>query len=346
MSQKALSDSWRIFSANECRGYSDLYEQITLAVADSDEVLEFLLTLPAHTHQPNMLLAAVHDRVLQGVEPAIAAIYAGDEQGDIGAMFIDSVLRSRDELAHVMLNRFVQTNEIGRVAVLAPGLASLKLGSDATLVDVGTSAGLTLTLDHCNIDYGKFGLLGSSASTVTVNCSVLYGKPPVSPVTIARRIGVDRKPLDPLNEIDYRWLLACVWPDTGRLDRTRAALDLAVKHPNELVTGDAIADLPALLEGINGEVVVTTTWAIVYLPPEKWAVFADILRVASMKRPVHWISAEAPGVVHLLPHIDPPHVEGSSATVLGSVTFKNGEVDQAKVLAHVHSHGQWMWWYD
>lgn len=209
-----------------------------------------------------------------------------------------------------------------------------------------TSAGLTLTLEHCRIDYGPHGALGPSHSPVRVQCDVLHGNPPIRLVAVAERIGLDRNPLDPTAPEDFRWLLACTWPDTGRLERTRAALELAVAHPSVMRTGDAVDDLPALLRETSGAIVVTTTWVMTYLPPDRRSKFTRCLADASYSRPVFWVSAEGVGVVESLPSVEEPTVEGISASVLGLVGFSKGRQASARVLAHVHPHGRWLWWHD
>ena len=346
MTSVDLSALWLTFSENECRGYSPLYEKITKAVAHSAEVLEFLKISPSDKLHPNLLLAAVHDRVLRGLEPELFDIYYNNATSDVGNAFIACVLNSMDQLAPILETRFVQTNEIGRVSALVPALASLQIQEEVTLVDVGTSAGLTLTRDSCFIDYGSFGTYGSKASSVQIRCDVLHGKPPLARAPIKKQIGFDRNPIDTRNPDDYRWMQACVWPDTGRTERTNAALDQASHLDVQFVKGDAIADLPSLLKQIVGPVVVTTTWALVYAPVDKWELFGQHLADASRQRPVYWVSAEAEGVVAPLPRIEMPTVDGPPGTVIGSVVYKDGMVQSAKVLAHAHSHGKWLWWYD
>lgn len=344
MTRDDLAAWWQWFSENECRGYSALYEQVCNVVATRDDVLERLLSLPGHAQQPNMLLAAVHDLVLRGDAPALAARYRGSRPDDVGQLFVDVVIEAWDELVPILEARRTQTNEIGRVALLAPAFAALALDAPATVVDVGTSAGLTLILDRCLIDYGPHGRLGPPDSPVRVACEMLHGDPPIRPTRVARRIGLDRRPLDPTDPDDARWLLACTWPDTGRLDRTRAAVELAAAHPSELRTGDAVADLPALLSEIDGPVIVTTTWALAYLSNERRTAFSDVLAAASGGRPVVWISGEGAGVVDALPLVEPPDVEGAAASVLGAIRYNDGHIAAAEMLAHVHPHGHWIWW--
>ena len=341
-----LAKYWLHFAEKECKGYSPLYECFIRACASSDEVMDFVRSLPAHAHQPNLLLAAMHERVLQGLEPDLSHFYSGEKTGDAGHLFVKAVLGSRESLEPILTTRFTQTNEIGRVAIIAPALASISNQDNLTLIDVGTSAGLTLRLDDCFIDYGSYGSLGPCDSKVRVKSEVLSGQPPLRSVPISRRIGLDRNVLDPSNANDARWILALVWPDTGRFERTRAAAELAATKPSELIKGDALDTLPRLLSTIQGPVVITTTWVVAYMDIEYRTRLSAELMAASLERDIYWISAEAPGVVSHLPEVLPPQVEGPVPSVVGLVTFTKGEIVDARVLAHSHSHGSWIWWYD
>ena len=341
-----MATNWRDFAENNCKGYSPLYESFTRACADSAEVIDFVRSLPAHAHQPNLLLAAIHERVLLGLEPDLSLFYSGEISGDAGHLFVKAVLGSREYLEPILATRFTQTNEIGRVAVIAPALASLPVVDNLTLIDVGTSAGLTLRLDDCFIDYGSYGSLGPQDSKVKVQAEVLAGHPPLQSISIGRRIGIDRNILNPADEDNARWLLACVWPDTGRLDRTRAAIELAASRPSELIEGDALEILSAVLSSVQGPIVVTTTWVVAYMNLEYRARLMTALITASEHQDIYWISMEAPGIVDQLPDVAPPSVEGTAASVVGLITFAKGEIADTRVLAHAHSHGSWIWWHD
>ena len=91
---------------------------------------------------------------------------------------------------------------------------------------------------------------------------------------------------------------------------------------------------------------ITTTWVMACLPPKRRTEFAECLADASASRPVFWVSAEGIGVVESLPSVKVPPVEGISASVLGVVGFSEGRETSARVLAHVHPHGRWLWWHD
>ena len=160
VTREELVAGWTWFAERECRGYSPLYEAISTVVAASTELHERLLACSNHVRQPNMLLAAMHDLVLRDEEPDLGAHYGGAAPtvADTGRLFVETALRRWEDLVPVLEARRTQTNEVGRIAVLAPALATVTPDEPVTLIDVGTSAGLTLTLPHCRIDFGERGV--------------------------------------------------------------------------------------------------------------------------------------------------------------------------------------------
>ncbi len=308
--------------------------------------MEFLATFPDHVAQPNMLLAAMHDRVLQGLEPTLAQCFDARDLSRVGGEFVRAALAARDDVRHVLNSRFVQTNEVGRSAFLAPAIRAAIGDEAASLLDVGTSAGLNLLFDSYLLDYGDFGTLGPDNSPVKVQCDVLNGRPPLVETHIRERVGLDRNVMFPSDREDARWLLACVWPDTGRMERTRAALSLAAQNYPDLRQGDAVRDTTTIIDSMSGIVVVVTTWVMAYLSEDERSMFDLSLRAASGPRDIYWISAEAPGVVPGIPLIDSPVHDGTSSSVLAVRHFRGGEVAGSWVQAHVHGHGRWIWWYD
>jgi hypothetical protein len=170
-------------------------------VAGTDALLDRLLSLPGHAQQPNMLLAAVHDLALRGGAPVLAQRYDSRMSHGVGRVFVDVAPEAWDELVPILEVRLTQTNEIGRVALLAPAFAALALDNPATIVDVGTSAGLTPTVDRCLIDYGPVGRLVPPDSPVRVTCEVLHGEPPLGVASVGRsELAVIGKPPAVINQ--------------------------------------------------------------------------------------------------------------------------------------------------
>lgn len=349
---EALSALWRDFAERECGTYSPLYAGICRFVATDDDLLALVLEAPPAAHLPNVLLAAVHYLLLEGLDHPLGDVYAGRATIDgAGELFKDVCVRHRQSVLELMDSRRTQTNECGRSALLVLGLAEAanELGEPVGLVDAGSSAGLNLLMDEYRIDYGEYGAIGPVDSPVRIDCSV---RSPGLPVPehlprIGARIGLDRSPVDVDDPDDARWLLACVWPDTGRLGRTEAAIGLARQRGVVVRRGDMVADLAAVVAqvggAVGGAVTVITSWSFAYLSPIDRNAFCEMLVDQGRRRPIAWLSAEGPGVVPMLeaPPADPE--DDTTASVLGLAVCRDGHCD-ARVLARVHPHGSWIDW--
>lgn len=345
-----LAELWTYFADTSCGEYSPLYDRICRAVAANRDVLDLIGAAPPSGHLPTVLLGAVHYLLLEGLDHPLAAVYAGTSPADPGPLFVDVCLSHRDRVLNMLATRHTNTNEVGRSAVLGPALTTVaaQLGAPLALVDVGCSAGLNLLCDRYLLDYGAAGTTGPPDAAVRISCDVVGGHPPIAPTlpTIGARVGIDRHPVDAANEDEARWLLACVWPDTGRLPRTRRALEEARRSPLRFVQGDAVESVTDVVLGLPSDVVpvVTTTWAFAYLSRPQRVAFREALAAASRDRPVVWISGEGPGVVDLFTDVEaPPDAQGVEASVLGLVVFRDGAPD-AQLLALVHPHGSWIDW--
>lgn len=349
-SVRPLGEIWLYIADSSCRAYSPLYDRICRAVSGCDDVLDLIEQASPRSHNPVLLLAAVHDVVLGGVDHPLADVYAGRSSADPGALFIDLCLERRDELLERLATRQVNTNEVGRSAIIGPALTAVAARHGAPLahLDVGCSAGLNLLADRYRLDYGPAGATGSPDAAVRVDCAVVGGSPPIAPALppVIARVGLDRAPVDVGDDDQARWQLACVWPDTGRLARTRAALDIARATPLTLLEGDAVDDVGAALATLpaGAMAVVTTTWVIAYLSAEQRTGFRRALADASRARPIAWISAESSGVVEDIPSDEAPiDADGVEASVLGLVTFVDGAAE-AELLGYVHPHGSSIDW--
>jgi hypothetical protein len=346
-----LSHDWREFAETECGTYSPLYAAICRSVADDPDLLALIAAAPPSGHQPNVLLAAVHYLLLDGFDHPLAEVYAGrSDPARAPALFRD-VCRSRwPDLGRLLASRHTQTNEPGRSAMLALGLAVAAdvLGEPIGLLDAGASAGLNLLLDRYRFDYGSMGGLGPADSPVTIACALRGNAPVPSRVpAISARLGIDRSPIDLTDADDARWLLACVWPDTGRLARTAAAIELACRYPPTVLAGDMVADLDAALDRFDPSrpVVVVTTSACGYLSVEQRQAFLAVLARRAGRQPLAWLSTDPPGVIDVIPVPPSTGDAGTFGTVMGLVTFDTGSA-VGRTLGLGHSHGAWLEWTD
>lgn len=275
-----LADRYRAFAADEARGVSPHYEQLTLGIARSPDILGFLLGLPVSRRQPNLLLGAA--TFILGKAPDIARLTA-------------LVSNRAEELRATMLARTTQTNEPARCAVLLPVLAALP--QPLALIEVGASAGLCLLPDRYGYDWGQTRIEAPDAAAPSFRC-IVEG-PATLPTALPRivwRAGLDLNPLDVASDEDTAWLAALIWPEHEHRRRNlRAALAVARADPPRIVRGDLLADLDALMAEAPADatLVVLHTAVLAYVTPiEVRLRFADAMRGS---RAV-WISNERPSV--------------------------------------------------
>lgn len=277
--QAAVAARYRTFAAEEVHGVSPSYERLAIEVADSREILDFLLGFPSARRQPNLLLAA--SRIVAGRVPDLDQLI--------------ELIRDREgRLRALMLSRTTQTNEAARCAVLLPVLASLP--PPLALIEVGASGGLCLLPDRYGYDYGARRIAGVPGSPI-FRCVVQGPAPiPAAAPPIVWRAGLDLSPIDLGSESDTAWLEALVWPEQEhRRRRLQQAIAVARAAPPRVVRGDLLHDLDALIAEAPADatLVVFHSAALAYVTPRA----ARLQFVEELRRTrAIWISNEAPGV--------------------------------------------------
>lgn len=352
----ALVRLWRGYARKVYGDECPLYRAMARAVSEDAEILAMLLECPPAGRDPNMLLAAIQYLVMGGAPHPLAAGYERAASfatepvpETIGAVVHDFCRTHRQELVDLLSSRHVQTNETGRCGPIALGLsaAATHIGEPIALLDDGASAGLNLLLDEYFLDFGPQGSIGPADSPVHLRCHVRSGAlpQPLRLPAIGPRRGIDRTPVAVDDEDTVRWMLACIWPGTGRQERARAAFRLAGGHRGLVRRGDMLADLgPVLAEMRPHPTVVVTSWSYSYLPPAARAGFQQVLREGGRSRPVAWVCCDLLGTV---PMFDPPSANpegGPIPSVLGVAVFRDGGVDGGP-LGLMHSHGTWLEWF-
>lgn len=345
-----IREHFRRFGETEARGSSQLYAALALAAADDDEVTSLLLVAAPRQQRPNLLFAAVQALLLDGMHHELTTYYPNfvehpaNPEGAYPA-FKDFCLSKREELEAIVSTHATQTNEVRRCTTLLVGLDRIRRkldGADAALIEVGASAGLLLNPDRYAYRYGGGALIGNQESPVLLECELRGSQtqlPDLQCPAIAQRIGIDLQPLDARDPQDARWLEACVWPEHHeRRALLEAALEVARRHPVELIAGDALEVLPGVLDALEDDVtpVVMHSATLAYFTPEERQRFEAILREAALHRPLFWLSNEAPSAVPAL-GLEPDRAWVAMA--LGVCTVHEGECE---VLARAHPHGRWL----
>jgi hypothetical protein len=306
--------------AEEARGRSVAYAELSMAVAADPVVLGFLDGLPAQKRQPNLLFAAA--RYLLG-EPA-----------DIGSL--RTLIRVKgDELADTMLERRTQTNEPARCATLLPALGLLP--PPLALIEVGASAGLTLLPDRYSYDYrdaggGSHTVAGTDPLAPVLTCETEGPVPlPDRVPEIVWRAGLDLNPLDVSDSDDVRWLESLLWPgEPGRAERLAAAIATARRDPVPVHRGDLLTDVSALAARApaGATLVIFHSAVLAYVSAPRRAEFAEVVRGLDAA----WLSNEGPGV---LAGVGIPERDGQKFVLVR---------DGTEALACTDAHGTWIDW--
>jgi len=343
-----ISELARRFAASghDDRSQSPFYASLTRHIAEDPEIVALLTAAPEEQQLPALLLAAVHSMLLADPGLELAQWYPTTTSQPLGSDPFPAFARlcadRSDEIRGIIASHSVQTNEVGRSALLLPAVtAGTVEGVPVSLVDIGTSAGLNLSLDRYEYRYDPGGHIGSPAP-VRIECST-RGTVPVSTTipVIARRVGADRHPIDVTEPDAARWLMACVWPDqAARFERLRAALAIAHESPPEIVAGDAVDLLPGLVRSAaeHGHPVVTNSWVLNYLTPAAQRSYVAALHDLGRQLDLTWAYAESPGLCPNIPF--PIDLRGEHITTVMVTTWRGG-TPVTQFLGTAHPHGSW-----
>lgn len=289
------------------------------------------------------LLGAVHRIVLRGGAPQLAARYQS-AGGDGGAIAVGDVLQVvRDHRAEVAeaLGQQVQTNEVGRSAVLVAGLAAIarRTGRPLALLEIGASAGLNLNWQH-------YWFASGTTSVGDANSSVRFDDVWSRPADLSgldgvvSAIGCDMAPIDVSDDAGRQRLLSFVWPDQEeRFRRLSAALDIAERHPPVVERADAAEWLAEQLAGRPDGVCTVVFHSIVwqYLAPSTQEEIRSLLAAhgarATDGSPLAWLRMEPAGPVAdvrvtLWPggSSHEPHAAGADEIILGTAGYHGADI--------------------
>jgi hypothetical protein len=280
------------FADQQAHGSSPSFEAWARMVADDDDLLRQLVTLPEPKRQPNLVFAALRRH---GAEP-------GDE-----ASLHHGLGEGWPDVRRTILARSTQTNEPARCAVLLPLLH--RIPGPIALIELGSSAGLTLIPDRYSYRYSEGTAIDpeSGASDVVLECRLAGGSlpPDLALPRIAWRAGIDLNPLDAGDADTADWLTTLVWPEHAhRRDRLARALPLAAAAGLRIERGDLRTGLAGLLAEVPAGTtpVVTHSSVLAYLSADDRASVTRTLAESEAR----WISLEGRGLVPLTRSVPGP----------------------------------------
>jgi hypothetical protein len=281
------------------------------------------------------LLAGLHRIVLRGDAPALAAYYrnlggtlAPESAWTVARDVIaDHVEELRDGLALAP-----QTNEVGRAAALAVGLADAVWRTGVgrvRLLEVGASAGLNLLVDRYAVRLDDGQVLGDPRSALLLDGA--HG--PIEPASLAvvERRGCDLSPIDAGSTDGAMLLSSYVWPDhPHRFERLQAALAIARSARPGVEAASAGEWLEGALADDPDDDVLTVVWQSItrmYWPADELARVQAAIDAAGRRLP-------------RLAHVAMEYGPGDTGAQLTVDVWRDGAADGARTLVGgVHDHG-------
>ena len=224
----------------------------------------------------------------------------------------------------------MQTNEVQRSWGLLPAFLSVADGRPLDVLELGPSGGLNLLWDRYAYRYAT-GTWGSGSFELRGDDRV---PPPADllsrDVAVVRRRGVDLSPVDVTTEHGSRLLQAFVWADQSqRLERLRRAIEIVRVDPPDLIRGDYVEALPALLrDRVPGaQLVVFQTASTMYLDRGGTDRLRGALHAAGREEPVVFVTTGRA-----------PDDDGFALEI---ERFPDG---RARRVAVFDFHGEWLAW--
>ncbi len=343
-----LAENFRRFAGLHTHGMTPLYRVLSANIAEDREILAMAAEKQPGQPAPNILFGAVHYLLLSGVAHQLGDYYPSispdrlrdPSDPEFYPAFREYCLNNRQKLLDLIRSKHTQTNEVNRCSLLLPVFSSISAqdhGNPMAVIEIGPSAGLNLNWQRYRYSYQPGRTYGEPGSPLHLTCESRGAEMPAIPTDypgsalVDRNLGIERNPLSLENPEDRLWLQALVWPDhLDRMDKLRAAIQIADEHPPEILPGDALRVLPEVLNQLPRDLVpvVFHTFVIYQLKPEQQAEFIDQLAEIGQDRRIHRVSVEW---------------IGSQAPVIAWDTWNQG-VHEHRELADCNPHGRWISW--
>jgi hypothetical protein len=349
------------FLPKEDRTRHPTYWAICQGIASDPALLAMAARVPPPQLAVNVFLASVHHLLLEGADHVLATHYRSvcarrgsafrvASHDELVAAFTSFCHAYDEPITERCATRATQTNEVGRCSILRAVLGGLAARGESlvSLVDLGTSAGLNLFVDAYRYDYSGTAV-GDPDATPLLTCELRGELPPLGLPAIAARVGVDLSPVDPRDDDEVSWLLACLWPDDlARFSRLDAAVAVAARRSDELeiLAGDMLDALGAAIDRCHPDshVLVANCWSAAYLTPPRRATLTAELRRLANRRPLTWVTMEAPAVSRDLGVLDKRAALSRRDVSVVCVTSFDDALTSSVLVAECHAHGAWLDW--
>ena len=255
---------------------------------------------------PLRVAGGLHALHLKGEEPALSALYRGEDADDI-AVIAELVVRREADLLP-WLDGPPQTNEAGRSSnfILALlWLATRGLPPRFECLEVGSSAGINLMIDRYRYDLSGVEV-GPENGALAFKPEWRGPPPPNREIEFASLRGCDVAPVDLTDPTQALRLKAYIWPEHQvRFARMDAAIVAATERKPDIVRMNAAEFVEQALaesqaKGTTRVLMHSIVWQ--YVPADQQARVSAVMDAAGARataeRPLAWIALEANRTVH------------------------------------------------
>jgi hypothetical protein len=292
----------------------------------------------------NLFLASVHYLLLRNPNENLARYYPSITKRQSEEipfeLFKNFCLTHENRIKDALSTKIVQTNVINRCSYLMPIFSQIiaRENKSTTLIDIGTSAGLTLNFDRYEYWYNGHKMYGNSEVIIKSNiisdttCDIVKIEQPLT------KIGIDQHIIDPTDPEEILWLKALIWPD--QLDRYKAmeeALQLNELKKINYVQASSIRDFENQILEMDQvqNLIIYATHVLYQFPEVEKDNFCEMLERIGKKRDYYFLSVE--GTKALLDR------NNSNETVIELTRYKDAHKSRIFV-AETNGHGNWIKW--
>lgn len=337
---------------------SPLFASLTERAAGDEDLKAMVAAAPEGQPGAFLLLSAVHWLVLKNPGLPLGRYLASvtedpliDEEGAYQA-FREMCRTQRARILDVMQTHTLQLTLAGRAAFVLP-LASYvarRAGEPLSFIEIGCSAGLLTNFDQYSYDYGPGGRIDGPES-MRLSSLRWIGPPPVQYLqaapNIRERVGIDLHAVDPANPDERSWIEA-ILPPEAKAERAelRAALELRMRKPFQVIEGDALGATPPLLSKLADPILVLAAHCLYQWPAAARDALDQVFRNASGGRAIYLLRIDHPQALDPNAVPAPSPADPNEAPVLheASLTiYRDGETEQ-KLLARYDSYGRKAIW--
>lgn len=340
-----IGESLSRFADRECKENAPLYFQLCKQISQDDDLLKISAKVRFGQPIPNLFLSAVHFLLLLNPAEKLGQFYptiSGKISNEIPFdLFKSFVMANETKITDIIQTKIVQTNVINRCSYLMPVFSEIihLENRPTTIIDIGTSAGLTTNWDQYSYLYDGFAKIGTTKVIINSEPRNVLLPPIYFPVTHPiTKIGIDQNIIDINNELETLWLKALVWADhVERFQTMNAALNLLKSSNLKKIQASKISEFEEIIVQVplDQTLIIYSTFTFYQFSAEMISEFWEMLDCVGKSRNVYFLSAE--GLNSYLEKYN------TKDMVVELTKYIDGQKTQ-NIVCTTNGHGNWIDW--